>query len=865
MLIVRVIKYNIMKEFVYVEGEALNVDYHIQSENKELCSSVKVGGVKVLEDGVHLLLKKVEDEAGTELKWRSDILQSDHLDEKISNLELDLGEKEANTSNFSGARKAHFTFSETKQSPRDPRNEKTPNLKCWRTADFKIESNPKQLMWQRSSFSQDQGNIESKFALILLAPGAVFPMDRRSGYFDVVDKADRDVAVVLLASSTEQIALVAKELMIKKKALEEALEKGDAPKEERHSIFFTAIISARALAADIDMPRDTTYETIIHKISKHLNEMEGEWLAMLDKLVVRLSNSACCSFSWKSELDRRNDSSDRKDPEEAGEHFTRFQKLDGVLHFDGKRPVDFKEPGIGVIESYGYTYLLSAVSCLQDNFKFCGGNERTSSAECFEDFVSRTISRACLACNILFMRGLAFPADILSVGLDSWEPISPIIEAIEISKGIEEYSKKLESFKKNIVEYERAVRIATETEVLPFMSLAKHQYRIPVNMKTVLAPEDFWRATNLSVLGRGSGMTGKGININDPDLDQMDLSEAQALSILDCLSEDQKLTLADLYKPTQAKTGSNEFDRLSLVRCAALGKLKLVDRPEIEDYLYLQNLLMDYDQDKDNRQPLSIAVFGPPGCGKSFGVNQLVDGLAKAGVPFQTEPLTFNLSQMAGVDDLIRAFHRVRSACLDVEKGIPIVFFDEFDSSRMGEDFYWLKYFLAPMQDGEFSSEGESYTFGRAVFIFAGGINQSMSEMNGRIRNPNFSTAKGPDFLSRIKGVLNVRGINASFKREERGIHMVKRAILLSYFLKEERKMTANKLMTPQLAEAFLKIPSFKHGVRSMQAIVRMSHILPTRSFRPSDLPPPTQLNLHVDARRFWDLIRSYEESKFVG
>ena len=104
---------------------------------------------------------------------------------------------------------------------------------------------------------------------------------------------------------------------------------------------------------------------------------------------------------------------------------------------------------------------------------------------------------------------------------------------------------------------------------------------------------------------------------------------------------------------------------------------------------------------------MKIILLGPPGAGKSFGVKMVAKELANLGLDRPIESITFNLSQYQKADDLADAFHLVRDKVLRGK--IPLVFFDEFDTSLQGQALGWLRYFLAPMQDGEFLDRGAKH------------------------------------------------------------------------------------------------------------------------------------------------------------
>jgi hypothetical protein len=283
---------------------------------------------------------------------------------------------------------------------------------------------------------------------------------------------------------------------------------------------------------------------------------------------------------------------------------------------------------------------------------------------------------------------------------------------------------------------------------------------------------------------------------------------------------------------------------LSHVPACVFGNLKTVDRTEIEFYRSVVNLFREYLAGREPR-PLNLAVFGFPGSGKSFGIKQI----AKSQKVFKD--FTFNLSQFTSLRELEIAFQVVRDTSIKGEH-VPLVFFDEFDSAFQGEKLGWLKYFLAPMQDGTFLDQGVERPIGRAVFVFAGGTSVSFEQFVGQ-DEAFFRSVKGPDFVSRLKGFINIQGPNPSTERDE--WYVIRRAMLLRSMIERGAGQLLDGCRIARIEEnvlhALLTTRTYRHGARSMEFILAMSQLKDAHVWQASLLPNENQMDIHVDIGDF--------------
>ena len=340
---------------------------------------------------------------------------------------------------------------------------------------------------------------------------------------------------------------------------------------------------------------------------------------------------------------------------------------------------------------------------------------------------------------------------------------------------------------------------------------------------------------------------------NDPD----------RWKIMECKIGDSGLNPLDIAKLI-VREG---FNSVSPYPIGSFGDLITVDRAEIESFCSIKNIITEYINSKKITCPLSIAVFGSPGSGKSFGIIQIANNIDKERI----KKLEFNVSQFTSIIDLISAFHVIRDCSL---KGIiPVVFFDEFDCKFENSLLGWLRYFLVPMQDGKFLDHGRMHPIGKSIFVFAGGVFENFTEFcNATGIDPNLQknsnvqtdfSEKCRDFIRRLRGYVNILGLNPKKGKTEDGIYLIRRAIILRSLI--ERK--AQFLITPEngsikagtispikfdenlLELLLIDYPDgvrYKHEIRSMEAILDMS-MLRHEMWNIASLPSKEQLELHIE------------------
>ena len=185
--------------------------------------------------------------------------------------------------------------------------------------------------------------------------------------------------------------------------------------------------------------------------------------------------------------------------------------------------------------------------------------------------------------------------------------------------------------------------------------------------------------------------------------------------------------------------------------------------------------------------------------------------------------------------DLYNAFSQISNDL--IENKIPIVFWDEFDCDFDKQPYGWLKYFLAPMEDGKYFNNNSVYKTGKAIYIFAGSLDSSWDDFvkpnKDSKKRQEEEKSKKADFISRIDKYMDVTGldyktITSIFKNTktwpitEKPINALKRAVMIRKMI--ERHYGLKKDTPFDIKEsiiiALLRVEKFKNGTRSLDKLI---------------------------------------------
>lgn len=310
------------------------------------------------------------------------------------------------------------------------------------------------------------------------------------------------------------------------------------------------------------------------------------------------------------------------------------------------------------------------------------------------------------------------------------------------------------------------------------------------------------------------------------------------------------------------------FDNLPIFQ---VGHLRTTDPAEIDPVITLHNVMDSYVSKPSVLRPLCIGVFGPPGSGKSFAIRQVANVISRNfdGNPFDF--FEFNLTQFASPDEINSAIDPIRAS---VAQGkVPIAFWDEFDCRFDDFEFGYLRYFLPSMQDGVTYVHGIPYHIGRAIFVFAGGVKASYAGMEDLLHPADpkklelAKTLKIPDFMSRLRVVLDIDGIelpehlfrdsaNEDELEELRRI-LLKRAFIIAHQMQTHWKTAARKTSGLLLR---LLLADYKFGARSIEAVIEASRAADRLVYGLPELIAPSAARIHaqwrVDLERRIDQVR---------
>lgn len=296
---------------------------------------------------------------------------------------------------------------------------------------------------------------------------------------------------------------------------------------------------------------------------------------------------------------------------------------------------------------------------------------------------------------------------------------------------------------------------------------------------------------------------------------------------------------------------------LAICPVQRLGNLLTLDRNEQESLRAVIDAIHER-LEINTARPTSIGILGPTGSGKKFTTSNIADYVAGERT---AQKLTYN-ARLLKSDDLVAACHKIRDHTASGQ--LTIVSFENFEAVlRSGHEL--LNEFLVIMRDGQFTDRGHTHSLGAPLMFFL--VNQ---EAGASLSTPTPITPTATDFkdrpamdesllLDHLHGVVRVLGPNQASAEDK--MFAVRRAVMLRQLLKQRHPHLESNNGHMKIEEgvlhALLLVPSYKHGLRSLEKIISTSRLSGRSKFDVAALPPEEQIQLYVDGRIFMSYLRA--------
>lgn len=293
----------------------------------------------------------------------------------------------------------------------------------------------------------------------------------------------------------------------------------------------------------------------------------------------------------------------------------------------------------------------------------------------------------------------------------------------------------------------------------------------------------------------------------------------------------------------------------ALARCPIqqFGNLLSVERTEQESLRAIVGAVEERLR-SETSHPTSIGILGPPGSGKKFVATNLSEHFATNA---NVKQLTYN-ARLLRLDDLVALCHTIRD---HTAAGLlTVVIFENFEAILEPKNEL-LNDFLAIMRDGLFSDRSHVRSLGHPLLFFL--VNQDHSQLEstptptvGEMKDRR--TIDDSQLMDYLHGVVRIAGPNQTSSNDK--MFSIRRALMMRQMLKEKfphLEVNGTMKIDEAVLHALLLVPSFKHGLRSLDKILSTSRLSGRTKFDISALPPEEQIQLHVDGRIFMSFLRS--------